>query len=117
MKKSQSNYHSAISSLEQLAEKDIQYGDNSRFSSPSKATHPSLGSSLGGVFNDMSSTSTHTTRSVNNSPPKNELGDDDLEDCVVLEVDTADGRIEELRLFRHDNPKKKLEIFALANTI
>ena len=127
LKKSQSNYHTAISSLELLASKDIQYyngnsNDNSlnKSQSPLKSSHlesiqqqqqqipRTFGNSLGSTFN--SPARSNTQRMV--SPNRQQEHDDDVEDCIVLEVDTANGGTEELRLFKSNNPRKQLEKFA-----
>ena len=66
------------------------------------------GNLFGSTFN--SPARSNTQRMV--SPNRQQEHDDDVEDCIVLEVDTANGGTEELRLFKSNNPRKQLEKFA-----
>lgn len=95
--------------LSPLKSESFESRQNEQQQPPRRTFGNSLGSTLNSPTRNERSAAVGTEGRSNGNSIEEEDGG---EDCIVLEVDTAYGKTEELRLFRNNNPKKRLEEFA-----
>ena len=93
---------------------NLGYRQNEQQQPPRRTFGNSLGSTLNSPTRNEISAAVDTEGRKNGNYMEEEDGE---EDCIVLEVDTANGKTEELRLFRSNNPKKRLQEFAMKHNM